>query len=539
MTKNRRRKQDIREQMELSGNSYLQAAREIGSESTLFIPTGLPTLDSRLSGGIPVGELTTLMGAPGIGKSTFLRGLLGNAVGLKRRVALVTDRANALELPGLVVNRILTDYNYFHPAILKDVLEGVDDPRSLDLIVVDGPAFEQGIAAERIAELRSSLRALARALDVALVMTSKKPLESYGHTHEGTIPDRFLEVGYGKSHGSGSSRAIYPSSSSTGSESPVTVQLSPKGGFKEIRLSATSSRLKILSTGDEKVTFEAVEMREDGNLLLATLAELIIAGSVNVWEIPDALQLILKHMDGPHSPNRPPNVTELEYLIEKKRLESFYENSMRTSGEYATLQNSPELREMIQGWRRGEEVLPLNRRRTHLESLLAFHRESLTREQLLEDFLVQHHLLLGDRNTVSSAEASSYLSQKGRELETIDSYAKQGYLDESFLTEFKDLLSWSDTSIVKLSSEDRVFFVPYRLDSLSARVSLRIKSCRGDGAIEDSMVDGFKPELVARRDWFWSEDTATGLQELYRLDQDREIFDMDKNEVMDGVLILA
>ena len=121
------------------GNEALRPASSLKPQTT-YIPTGYPTLDSLINGGIPCGRITEINGSPTSGMTTLTMNIIAQAQGLGR-IGIYVDFAGVfdadyavhcgLQLEGLLIARPLDT------ASAMDVLQIVADTGGAGISVLD------------------------------------------------------------------------------------------------------------------------------------------------------------------------------------------------------------------------------------------------------------------------------------------------------------------------------------------------------------------------------------------------------------------
>lgn len=197
MTRNRKRKQDLRKFMELNDVSYLQARRENENSSSVRISTGLPTVDHYTQGLIP-GQVTAIASRPGVGKTILSITLLLNALKSNKNAlvfSLEMSRKEILHRLGSAAGirsmndanfadlheesfgggKVTVDDNSQTPETMRELALKISKAEKLDLIVIDSFELLERNPDERFNEALGrirAVRALALELNVPIVVVS-------------------------------------------------------------------------------------------------------------------------------------------------------------------------------------------------------------------------------------------------------------------------------------------------------------------------------------------------------------------------------
>lgn len=198
MTRNRKRKQDLRKFMELNDVSYLQARRQNENSSLVRISTGLPTVDLYTQGLTP-GQVTTIASRPGVGKTILASTLLMKALKGNRNAlvfSLEMSRKEFLHRLGSAAGiHSMNDENFANlhgenfaggkvtvddspqtPETIRELALKASKEERLDLIVIDSFELLERNPNERFNEaldrFSRAVRALALELNVPIVVVS-------------------------------------------------------------------------------------------------------------------------------------------------------------------------------------------------------------------------------------------------------------------------------------------------------------------------------------------------------------------------------
>ena len=101
-------KQAFYSALPLAGNLFVSNTAElVAVDSTLGIGTLSGTYIDRFIGGFRPGEITTILGAPSAGKTTFVRHLLANFIGSRVNCALLSSEEGPKKFVGKLSNHIV------------------------------------------------------------------------------------------------------------------------------------------------------------------------------------------------------------------------------------------------------------------------------------------------------------------------------------------------------------------------------------------------------------------------------------------------
>ena len=184
----------------------LDKAIDMPANGIDVIPTGIPSLDEMLGGGLPRGSLTVIASRPAMGKTTFAMQLAGNFTAAGKHVIVFSSKLTKES----ILQRFKKSFSsvpawdtlYIDDVIclsIGSILEKVSSREQCDVILID----DLQLLADRstINDCIRTIKALARLLNIPVIVTSYLPRtrieKRYDHRpilSDLVIPEMYADV---------------------------------------------------------------------------------------------------------------------------------------------------------------------------------------------------------------------------------------------------------------------------------------------------------------------------------------------------------